>query len=160
MKMLRDALLRELTDQIGNEVHVSDWITVTQDCIDAFAEATGDRQWIHVNAKRARRESPYGTSIAHGYLLLALYPVLRGAGGDEPPYAGVRNIINYGLNRVRFPDAVRAGERVRGRFQLLEAMAVGEALQLVERFTLELEGGAKPACVAETVRRLYFRDSE
>ena len=152
-----EAGLAELSPKIGAVLHVSPWITMTQERIDQFADATGDHQWIHVDPARARAESPFGATIAHGYLVLSLYPSLRGHDGrNTPPFPGVTRTINYGVNRVRFPSPVRAGVRLRGRFELVGAAERGDALQVVERFTVELESGDKPACVAEIVRLLFF----
>lgn len=158
--MSYSTVLEELRSRIGTEVHVSDWLTLTQDRIDAFADVTGDHQWIHVDPQRARRESPYGASIAHGYLVLALYPYLRGHVGEGAAvYPGVRNIINYGLNRVRFPNAVRAGARLRARTVLKGVEALDGALQTVDTVTIEIDGENKPACVAELIRRFYFDEA-
>ena len=149
--------LAELALKIGTELHVSPWVTITQERIDEFADATGDHQWIHVDPERARTESPFGATIAHGYLVLSLYPSMRGHDGrNTPPLPGVTRTINYGVNRVRFPNPVRAGSRLRGRFELVGAAERGDALQVVERFTVEIESGEKPACVAEIVRLMYF----
>ena len=155
--MTLEAALAEFTPNIGTEFQVSPWITMTQEQIDRFADATGDHQWIHVDPERARAESPYGATIAHGYLVLSLYPGLRGHDGrNKPPLPGVTRTINYGVNRVRFPSPVLAGSRLRGRFVLVSATERIGALQVVERFTVEIESSAKPACVAEIVRLLYF----
>ena len=152
-----EAGLAELSPKIGAVLHVSPWITMTQERIDQFADATGDHQWIHVDPARARAESPFGATIAHGYLVLSLYPSLRGHDGrNTPPFPGVTRTINYGVNRVRFPSPVRAGVRLRGRFELVGAAERNGALQVVERFTVEIEASDKPACVAEIVRLLYF----
>ena len=152
-----DAALAELAPKIGTELHVSPWITITQERIDRFADATGDHQWIHIDPERARAESPFGATVAHGYLVLSLYPSLRGHDGrNTPPLPGVTRTINYGVNRVRFPSPVRAGARLRGRFALVGAAERNGAVQVVERFTVELDSGGKPACVAEVVRLLYF----
>jgi len=153
---LEDALAA-LRGQVGTEVHVSPWIEVTQERVLAFAGATGDWQWIHVDAQRAGQESTYGGTIAHGYLTLSLYPMLRGLVEEgRPPYPGVRNVINYGINKLRFPAAVRVGSRLRLRSTLLGVEEVAGGLQLVEAGTFEVEGGSKPACVAELLMRLYF----
>jgi len=153
----RDALLETLRKQIGTELHVSDWVVVTQERIDAFAAATGDHQWIHVDAERASRESPYGTTIAHGYLTLSLYPYLRGLVNPEKPvFPGVKTVINYGLNKLRFPNAVRAGAHIRGRSELVDVQPAKEALQVTELFTAEIEGETRPGCVAEVIMRLYL----
>lgn len=152
-----DAAIAELAPKIGTELHVSPWVTITQERIDDFAGATGDHQWIHVDPARARAESPFGATIAHGYLVLSLYPSMRGHDGrNTPPLPGVTRTINYGVNRVRFPSPVRAGSRLRGHFELVGAAGRGDALQVVERFTVEIESGEKPACVAEIVRLMYF----
>ena len=152
-----ETALAELAPKIGTELHMSPWVTITQERIDDFADATGDHQWIHVDPERARAESPFGATIAHGYLVLSLYPSMRGHDGrNTPPLPGVTRTINYGVNRVRFPSPVRAGSRLRGRFELVGAAVRGDALQVVERFTVEIESGEKPACVAEIVRLMYF----
>lgn len=150
--------LASLQARIGHEVHVSDWMTVTQDRVVAFADATGDQQWIHVDLDRARLESPFGGPIAHGYLTLSLQIVLRGlTGAEQAVTPGVRQVVNYGLDRLRFPAPVPVGARIRGRFTLLEAMQVApEVLQVKERYSVEVEGNDKPACIAESLYRLYF----
>ncbi len=152
------AALASLTGQIGREVHVSDWLTVTQDRVNAFAAATDDQQWIHVDPARARIESPYGATIAHGYLTLSLQIPLRGLVQEGRPFLpGAKNVVNYGLNKLRFPNAVRVGSRIRGRFTLLAAEAVApNVLQITESYTVEIEGQAKPACVAESIMRVTF----
>jgi acyl dehydratase len=145
-----------LGPRIGTEVHLSDWVLVDQTRIDTFARATDDYQWIHVDRERAARESPWRRTIAHGFLTLALVPLLRGFTGTTPPeYPGVRTIINYGVNRVRFMNAVREGARVRGRFTLESLKDFSGGLELIELVTIEIEGEKKPACVAEVVVRLY-----
>ena len=147
-----------LQARIGQEVHVSDWLTITQDRIGTFADATDDHQWIHIDATRAARESPYGAPIAHGYLTLSLSVPLRGLVDVSRPIApGVVNVINYGLNKMRFPNAVRVGARIRGRFTLLAVEQVApNVVQITEQYTAEIEGAAKPACIAETLMRLVF----
>ena len=155
--MSQQAVLEDLRRRIGEDVHVSDWIEITQERINAFADATGDHQWIHVDVERARRESPWHCTIAHGYLTLSLYPLLRGlVDADKPIFPGVTRVINYGLEKLRFPNAVRAGSRVRARCVLLKAEPVAGGLQLTEQYTVEIEGEAKPACVAEAIMRAYF----
>jgi acyl dehydratase len=155
--MSQQMVFEQLQAQLQQEVHVSDWYDVTQARIDAFAAATGDHQWIHVDPERAARESPWKTTIAHGYLTLSLYPLLRGlVAGDSPPYPGARQVVNYGLDKLRFPSAVPSGSRVRARCVLLGVEAVAGGLQLTERYTVEVEGQPKPACVAEAIMRLYF----
>ena len=146
-----------LESRIGSEIHTSEWLQITQERVNAFADATSDQQWIHVDVERAQRESPWGGPIAHGYLTLSLYPMLRGlVAADTPVYPGVRNVINYGLNKLRFPAAVRVGNRVRARCTLLGVEQVKGGLQITEQYAVEIEGEDKPACVAEAIMRLYF----
>ena len=110
--------LAALQSRIGQEVHVSDWLPITQQRVDAFADATGDHQWIHVDAERARRESPFGGPIAHGYLTLSLLVMLRDLVDPAKAFPGVRQAVNYGLDKVRFPAPVPVGARIRARFTL------------------------------------------
>jgi acyl dehydratase len=153
---LADALAT-LKQSIGTEVHRSDWLQVDQAMIDAFAAATRDHQWIHTDPARAARESPYGKTIAHGYLTLSLYPVLRGLVDEgRPLLPGVVRVINYGINKLRFPNAVTVGSRIRARCKLLSAEEAKGSIEIVEEYTVEIEGADRPACVAECVMRLYF----
>jgi acyl dehydratase len=145
----------ELTARVGLEIHLSDWTVIDQARIDAFAAVTGDNQWLHTDPVRAATESPWNTTVAHGYLTLSLCPALRGI-GDGPPYPGVRAIVNYGLNRARFMNAVKAGSRVRGRFRLLGVDVIGPGLEMREECRIEIDGEKRPACIAELVARLYF----
>jgi acyl dehydratase len=147
------ASIDALKDSIGREIAVSDWIVVTQERIAEFAEATGDRQWIHLDRERAEKESPYGTTIAHGFLTLSLLSFLM-QNAIQFEQAG-RRAINYGLNRVRFPSAVRAGSRIRGRFALAAFKDLGDAIEFALSVTVECEGSDKPACIAEWVVRHY-----
>lgn len=150
--------LTDLQSKIGTETHVGAWLTIDQARIDAFAAATLDNQWIHVDVERAARESPFGGPVAHGYLTLSLLPYLMGrVGAEKPVYPGIRLSVNYGLNRVRFPHPVVEGSRIRARTELVSVEKVGgDCLQMVYRVTIEIDGAAKPACVAETVSRMYF----
>lgn len=155
--MSQAQVLQHLQAQIGQEIHCSDWLEVTQARVNAFADATGDHQWIHVDRERAVRESPWQATIAHGYLTLSLYPMLRGlVDAERPLFAGVRQVINYGLDKLRFPNAVVVGSRVRARCVLLRVEEVSGGLQVTEQYTVEVEGQSKPACVAEAIMRLYF----
>jgi len=150
-------VLADLQSKIGEEVHVSDWMTVTQEVIDMFANATNDKQWIHVDETRAKAESPYGSTIAHGYLTLSLYPALRGlVDADTPIFPGVENVINYGLNKLRFTNAVTVNSRIRARCKVVAAEEVKNSIQLTEQYTVEIEGQDRPACVADCIMRLYF----
>lgn len=154
---LQDALA-DIASKLNTETHVSDWLTITQKMINQFADATLDHQWIHVEPERAAAESPYGDTVAHGFLTLSLIPHLSGnVSADRPRYKGVKMSINYGLNRVRFPHPVLVGSKVRARVVPIAVEEVkGNGIQTVSRVTLELENVDKPACVAETVARLYF----
>ena len=146
--------VQELRRQIGREVAVSDWLTVAQERIDLFAEATEDRQWIHVDPARAAAESPFGGAVAHGFLTLSLLPRLA---GDTLSLPEAKLTVNYGLNRVRFPSPVRAGQRIRAHFAPAAVEDVPGGVQLTWTVTIEAEGSEKPACVAQTVSRRYTR---
>ena len=149
--------LTQLRGLVGQEVGTSDWLVVTQERIDAFADATGDRQWIHVDADRARAETPFGTTIAHGFLTLSLVTALM---HDAVTVDGPRMALNYGLNRVRFVSPVPAGSRIRARVVLGGCDDVGDSIQATWNVTIEREGGEKPCVVAEWIVRYYgFRPS-
>lgn len=142
-----------LAEFVGQELGVSDWTVVDQARIDTFAACTGDRQWIHVDVDRARRESPFGGTIAHGYLTLSLVASLAMEAGVIP--ADAKAGLNYGLDKVRFMAPVKAGARVRNRVVLLEAETKGGGRVLIKaRNTLEIEGEDKPALIAETLAML------
>ena len=145
--------LDELDLLAGQEVGASAWLTVTQELIDRFADATFDHQWIHCDVERARRESPYGGPVAHGFLTLALIPGFR---GQILTIGGVSRVINYGVNKVRFPNAVPVGARVRGvqTIKSVERTTPG-SVRVISGFVIELEGETKPACVAETVTLVF-----
>lgn len=155
--MSQEQVIEELKARIGTEIHTSDWISVDQQRIDAFAAATNDHQWLHTDPERAARESPYGATIAHGYLIISLYPQMRRSVVDGvPAYPGVKSSINYGLNKLRFPNAVRAGARVRGHTELVNVKKIRNNIQMIEKLTVEIEGEEKPACVAEAIVWLVF----
>ncbi len=155
--MSLETVRAELGQQIGQDIHVSDWVEITQDRVNAFATATDDHQWIHTNPARAAAESPWSTTIAHGYLTLSLYPMIRGIVEEgRPAFAGLKQVINYGLNKVRFTNAVKVGARVRGRSKLVAIDDFKGGFMLTEEFTMEIEGEKKPACVAEILMRYYF----
>ena len=140
-------------DFVGRELGVSDWATVDQESIDKFADCTGDHQWIHVDVERSKRESPYGTTIAHGFLTLSLLSKLQFEVGISPP--DVAQMINFGLDRVRFISPVRSGARIRDRVVLMSAEPKGEGRVLVKtQNTVEIEGEVKPAMVAEALALL------
>lgn len=142
----------ELAAAVGRHLGYSDWVTVDQSRIDLFAEATGDRQWIHVDPERAAT-GPFGSTIAHGYLTLSLIPMLV---WQVYEVRGARMGVNYGSNKVRFPAPVPVGSRLRAGVELVSVAEGGGGLQVVARVTVELEGGDKPACVAETVSVVVF----
>ena len=149
--------LADLQSKVGQEIHTSDWLTVDQAMIDAFATATRDKQWIHIDPRRAASESPYGKTIAHGYLTLSLYPLLRGLVDESKPLVpGVKRVINYGINKLRFPNAVTVDSRIRAHCKLVSAEEAKGSIELVEEYSVEVEGQERPACVSECVMRLYF----
>jgi acyl dehydratase len=145
--------LDDLKSFAGREISVTDWLVITQERIQQFAEATEDRQWIHVDPERAKRESPYHTTIAHGFLTLSLVSFLMKQAIQIK--SGVRMAVNYGLNRVRFPSPVRADSKIRGRFSLVTLKEVSNALEAVFSVTVESEGAEKPCCAAEWIVRYY-----
>lgn len=144
------SLLAEVEPLVGSEFGVSDWVTIEQSRIQQFADATGDHQWIHVDPDRAA-EGPFGGTIAHGYLTLSLLPRYA----PTPEVAGVRMGINYGLDRVRFITPIPVGGRIRFRTMILEAAEFPGGVQLKLKVTVELDGADKPACVVESLVRLY-----
>ena len=145
---------QEMAGRIGTET-VSDWVEVTQDMIDKFADATGDHQFIHVNPEMAKM-TPFGGTIAHGFLTLSLMPLLASKVPDAPRIEGVKMGVNYGGNKVRFLQPVRSGKRVRGRFKLLEfAEKRPGQWQQTNAFTVEIEGEDKPAMIAEWISQIF-----
>jgi acyl dehydratase len=150
--MKRYVRISDVQPMVGQDLGVSDWITLDQRCIDLFADATGDRQWIHVDPERARA-GPYSTTVAHGFLTLSLLPAME---ASALVFEDVRMGVNYGLNRVRFPGPVPVGSRLRGHFRLLSYEALPDGgVQLTVEVTVEREGSPKPVCVAEAVTRRY-----
>ena len=140
-----------MKESIGADMGTAEWVLIDQDRINRFADATDDHQWLHVDVERAKRELPIGSTIAHGYLLTALLPVLC----EKTIVFNGERVINYGLNKVRFKQMEPAGSRVRLRTILKSARKRAGALQIILENTLEVEGQSKPACVAETIA-LYF----
>ena len=145
--------LSALRDRLGQEIAVSDWIEVTQQRIDRFAEATDDRQWIHIDPARAASESPFKTTIAHGFLTLSLVSVLM---KQALSFGAVRIAINYGVNRVRFVSPVPAGARIRGRFAPIAVDETAGAVQVTWSVTIEREHTDKPCAVVEWIVRYYL----
>jgi acyl dehydratase len=146
--------LDDLRTQVGREIGVSAWREITQSQIDRFAEITGDDQWIHVDPDRARRESPYGTTIAHGFLTVALLSELINEAVEIDGDFKLR--VNYGFNRLRFTGAVPSGARIRGRFTLHSIKDVDGGVEITWLSTVEVEGRDKPALVAEWLGRTYY----
>ncbi len=138
--------------EVGRHLGYSEWHEITQDQVNRFADATGDYQWIHVDPERARRESPFGGSIAHGYLTLSLAPVLL---SEVVSVGGISLGLNYGCNRVRFPAAVPVGSKLRLGATLEAVEEIAGGAQIVMDLSFEVEGQAKPSCVAEAVYRYY-----
>lgn len=145
MRVLRTK--EEIAAAAGEELGVSDWLTITQNRVDAFADATGDHQWIHVDPELAAT-GPFGRTIAHGYLTLSLVPFF---GSEVFSFGGDAARLNYGTNKVRFPAPVPVGSRIRARVVLAEVKNVPAGQQCVVKYTIELEGSDKPACIADTV---------
>jgi len=146
------ATLEALRERVGTELGRSRWVEVGQDRIATFADATDDHQWIHVDAGRSARESPFGTTVAHGFLTLSLLPALV---ADVLDFTGAKLVVNYGLNKVRFPAPLPSGSRVRAAIVLAALDEEGGAAQLTLDITVEREGGTKPVCVAEFLVRRY-----
>ena len=145
--------LRELESKVGQEIAVSPWVEIAQDRIDLFAKATEDFQWIHVDREKAK-SSPFGTTIAHGFLTLSMLPKLVESTFE---FSDRKMGVNYGLNKVRFTAPVPAGAKIRGRFTLAKYEKIdGNGVQTTWSVVMEREGGEKPVCVAETISRHYF----
>jgi acyl dehydratase len=143
--------LAELKQAEGEDLGTSDWHQVTQEAIDAFADVTGDHQWIHVDPERAK-ETPFGGTIAHGYYTLSLAPMFT---EQVMSLEGFAFAVNYGLNKVRFPAPVPVGSRVRATVKLAALEEIPGGAQIMLELTFEVEGGEKPACVAQTLARVY-----
>jgi acyl dehydratase len=144
---------RSLNEFVGREIAVTDWLTVTQERIRQFAEVTEDRQWIHVDRERAQKESPYGTTIAHGFLTLSL--VSHFMKQAIQIRSGMRMGVNYGLNRVRFPSPVRADSQIRARVKVNSVKELADAVEAVFEVSVEGQDSEKPHCVAEWIVRYY-----
>jgi len=149
---MKTVSFEELPKLAGQDMGTSDWVTIDQDRINKFADATGDHQWIHIDVERAKKEMPGGKTIAHGYLTLSLIPML---GAEIMRITGVSRGINYGSNKVRFTNMVPVGSRVRARQKLLAAEPKAGGLQLTNEITIEIEGQERPACIAETISLVY-----
>jgi acyl dehydratase len=150
--MLEIKDVASLRSQVGQEIAVSDWLTVTQERIQQFADATGDHQWIHIDPERAKKDSPFRTTIAHGFLTLSLLSELI---RTTLHFGGLKLAVNCGLNRVRFVTPVPAGSRVRARIVPGSVGEIAGTIQVIWNVTIELEGSEKPAAVAEWIVRYY-----
>ncbi len=138
----------EITAAVGEDLGVTDWVQIDQQRVNAFAEVAGDDQWIHVDVERSRNEGPFGETIAHGFLTLSLTSWLGSQiFSIDTPEAR----LNYGLNKVRFPNPVRVGSRIRARAVIAEVNDVPAGTQVITRYTIEIDGESKPACVADTI---------
>jgi len=146
--------LQVMKELLGKEIGVTEWFRVTQKRIEQFAEATEDRQWIHLDGARTHKESPYGATIAHGFLTLSLISHFMKEAIQIQ--SGVRMAVNYGLNRVRFPAAVRVDSRIRAHFALMAFKELSDSVEATYGVTIETEHSEKPACVAEWIVRYYF----
>jgi acyl dehydratase len=153
--MSKETMFSDFNKNAGKETYVGEWLTITQERINQFAEITEERQWIHVDPERAKRESPFGDTVAHGYLVLSLLPRLM-EGMAATLDADMKLVVNYGLNRVRFMSPVKVNSRIRVRNTLKEVQEIVGGLQIVNEETIDIEGQEKPACVAETLTRFYF----
>lgn len=147
---MREVELSEAPSLVGQELGVSDWLEITQDRVNRFADATGDHQWIHIDVERATKE--LGAPIAHGFLVVSLIPML---GKNVITYKGVSRGINYGSNKVRFTNMVPVGSRIRMRVKMLSCEQRGGAYQIINQCTIEVEGQERPACVAENIGLMY-----
>jgi acyl dehydratase len=150
--MLELASLRDLKDRVGEEVVVSGWLEMTQERINGFAEATGDHQWIHVDPERARRESPFGVPIAHGFLTLSLLSKFL---GESVRFSQSKMGVNYGINRLRFTAPVPVGARIRARLTVKRIEELQSGVQVTWAVVLEREGSEKPCLIAEWLTRRY-----
>jgi len=153
MQTISFANIEELKTVVGQEVGISDWVKIEQSQIQAFADVTNDQQWIHTDVSRSQKESPYGTTVAHGYFTLSLVPSFI---HSCITYPFVTTSINYGLNKVRFPNAVRVNSSLRARFTLVKVDTIDGGVQVEWSIVIEIQGQDKPACAAEMLARLYF----
>ena len=156
------SVAQELVDQyqalVDQEIHVGPWLEIDQQRIDDFARVSGDEQWIHIDPQRAAHESPYGCTIAHGFLTLSLLPFLTQSNHPDfftKNYPGMRMRVNYGFNKLRYPAPVLCGAKIRAHTSVLSVNEVRNGVQIVYLLTIEIDGEKKPACVAEQVMRVY-----
>jgi acyl dehydratase len=151
------ATYNALEKKLGRETFLGDWYLIDQDCINRFARATGDNQWIHTDAERAKLHSPFKSTIAHGFLTLALIPALtKTMDPEKTPYPEAKIVMMYGLDKVRYLYPIKSGSRVRARVCLLGLTPIKHSIEVVNRVSIEVENRSRPACIAETVLRLRF----
>lgn len=150
-------LFLTLQSQIGEEIHVGEWFEITQQRVDQFADVTEDHQWLHNDVERAEKESPFKTTIAHGFLTLSLLPRLTDSvDPDKPAYPNAKMTVNYGLNQVRFPYPVKTGSVVRAHSRLIKVSPIKRGLEIEKEISIEIKGTRRPGCVAVSVVRVYF----
>jgi acyl dehydratase len=146
-----------LKNKLGKETFLGEWYLIDQNCINQFAKATGDNQWIHTDSERAKVYSPFRSTIAHGFLTLALIPELTETMDPEKtPYPEAKMVMMYGLNKVRYLYPIKSGSRVRARIHLLGLTPIKRSIEVVNKVSIEVENRSRPACIAETVLRLRF----
>ena len=145
----------KISNNIGKELLVGNWETIDQDKINSFAEVTGDKQWIHTDMEKAKKQSPFKTTIAHGFLTLSLIPKLTEAFDFNSIHPGLKMVVNCGLNQVRFPFPVKSGSKIRGRVKIISVVPKKNNIELINEVSIEVEGRKRFGCVAETVLRLY-----
>lgn len=149
-------LYEKLSARIGEEIGVGDWFTVDQDRIDRFASVTEDEQWIHVDPERAKKESPFRTTVSHGFLTLSLIPKLTESVEKSICFSdGARMVINRGLNRVRFPHPAKSGSQIRAKMTLKNVICMKKSIEIINEITVEVKNSSRQVCVAETVVRVY-----
>ena len=153
--VVKDAY-KNINNILGQEIFIGGWNRIDQSCINGFADLTGDRQWIHTDVEKARKDSPFKTTIAHGFLTLSLIPKLTDKFNFNDIHPKVKMVVNYGLNRVRFPIPVKSKSRIRGRLKIIKAVPMKNSIELVNQVSIEIDGRKRFGCIAETVIRIYF----
>ena len=152
-----EATYSTLKNKLGKEIFLGEWYLIDQNCINQFAKATGDNQWIHTDSERAKVNSPFKSTIAHGFLTLALIPALTGTTDPEKtPYPDAKMVVMYGLNKVRYLYPIKTSSRVRARIHLVGLTPLKQSIEVVNKVSIEVENRSRPACIAETVLRLRF----
>ena len=141
---------------LGKEIFVGSWELVDQNCINGFARLTGDDQWIHTNKERAKKESPFKTTIAHGFLTLSLIPKLTEKFNFNDIHPNVKMVVNYGLNKVRFPYPIKSGSKIRGRVKIIGVTPFKNCVEVVNQISVEVEGRKRLGCIADSVIRVYY----